>query len=516
MRRKAAASYGCEREGKRRCCSGRGAGAECDLVSVIIPAHNAAAWIEQALRSVAAQTYRPIEVSVVDDASTDATAEVVRGWKESAEKAGVSLVFGCKGAGASERQTPGGAAAARNAAIAQSSGVWICFLDADDLMAPTRVEKQMALARALMETEGLALCDVPLIGCDFWREPRGSTARYTEWLRSLCQEDLSSQRFKECTLIQSTWFVSRAAFEAVGWYRADGGKAEDLDWFYRWFDRAIEVERGNSWAAPVANVANVGVGAAKQERSGSHQRGASVLLGRGALLGTATASDEAERKEQRWASSLVPWRSKGGCVRKVEEELVMYRYHGEKKESLTWATPPQLVWDTRLQAIARQLLLASGGEPAIEAFSIWGAGRDGKRFCRQLLATWPQMHTRLKMLLDVDERKVKHGVFDFEQEDDGAGNAGGVDDEHERTGMSNEGKEKKKKEKKKKKKKKKKRIRVPIVHFLDERAKAPAIVLVKGGGLHPGLEDNLEAFCKAKGFPKRGKQFDSRGVIFFN
>ena len=50
-------------------------------------------------------------------------------------------------------------------------------------------------------------------------------------------------------------------------------------------------------------------------------------------------------------------------MRKVEEELVMYRYHEKEKGSLTWATPPETVWNIRIEAIVRQLL---GGGGAVE------------------------------------------------------------------------------------------------------------------------------------------------------
>jgi glycosyltransferase involved in cell wall biosynthesis len=91
------------------------------FVSVIMPAHNAAQWIADAIRSVLSQTYSNFELIVVDDGSTDHTPYIVRQFAPA-----VHL-----------RQQPHrGVAAARNAGIAASSGEIIAQLDADDLWLP--------------------------------------------------------------------------------------------------------------------------------------------------------------------------------------------------------------------------------------------------------------------------------------------------------------------------------------------------------------------------------------------
>jgi glycosyltransferase involved in cell wall biosynthesis len=99
------------------------------LVSILIPAFNAQRWITETLRSAMAQTWRPIEIIVVDDGSTDGTADIVRQF----EPSGVRLI----------RQSNQGAATARNTAFSASSGDFIQWLDADDLLAPDKIERQM-------------------------------------------------------------------------------------------------------------------------------------------------------------------------------------------------------------------------------------------------------------------------------------------------------------------------------------------------------------------------------------
>lgn len=101
------------------------------LVSVIIPAYNAAAFIAQTLQSVLTQTYTSIEVLVVDDGSTDATADIV-GQIASGDRR-VRLI----------QQQNSGVAAARNLAIEQAAGEFIAPIDADDIWYPQHLEYQV-------------------------------------------------------------------------------------------------------------------------------------------------------------------------------------------------------------------------------------------------------------------------------------------------------------------------------------------------------------------------------------
>ena len=102
------------------------------MVSVIVPAYNASATVEETLRSALAQTLREIEVLVVDDGSTDGTASVVERVAEGDSR--VRLI----------RQENAGVAAARNAAIAASRGRYVAPLDADDVWYPEKLAAQVA------------------------------------------------------------------------------------------------------------------------------------------------------------------------------------------------------------------------------------------------------------------------------------------------------------------------------------------------------------------------------------
>ena len=99
------------------------------LVSVVIPAYNAASTLPATLDSVLAQTYPHIEIIVVDDGSRDGTPEVLARYRP--------RVRGI-------RQDNGGLAAARNTGLAAAQGRFIALLDADDLCEPERIGAQVA------------------------------------------------------------------------------------------------------------------------------------------------------------------------------------------------------------------------------------------------------------------------------------------------------------------------------------------------------------------------------------
>ncbi len=96
------------------------------LVSVIIPAYNAGAYLADTINSALAQTYAPLQVVVVNDGSTDDTAAVARGF-------GDRIVY-------LDREN-GGPAAARNTALGAAKGELIALLDADDRWQPDRIER---------------------------------------------------------------------------------------------------------------------------------------------------------------------------------------------------------------------------------------------------------------------------------------------------------------------------------------------------------------------------------------
>lgn len=101
-------------------------------VSILIPSFNAASWIEDTLKSALGQTHPNTEIIVIDDGSTDATAEIAAAIARDAPSQ-IKVI----------RQANAGASAARNHAMRLARGDYLQFLDADDLLSPGKIELQL-------------------------------------------------------------------------------------------------------------------------------------------------------------------------------------------------------------------------------------------------------------------------------------------------------------------------------------------------------------------------------------
>ncbi|XP_053939241.1 UDP-GlcNAc:betaGal beta-1,3-N-acetylglucosaminyltransferase-like protein 1 isoform X2 [Cuculus canorus] len=153
-------------------------------VSIIVPVHNSERWLDECLKSVWEQDFEgTMELSVFNDASTDGSAEIIEKWKIKLEDAGVPVIVG-----SNDSSQPRGVGFAKNQAIIQSSGTYLCFLDSDDVMMPQRVRLQYEAAIQHPNS---------IIGCQVQREPLESTERYTRWINSLTEEQLLTQGVPE-------------------------------------------------------------------------------------------------------------------------------------------------------------------------------------------------------------------------------------------------------------------------------------------------------------------------------
>ena len=110
------------------------------MVSAIIPIYNAEKYLDKTLESVLAQTYHNIEIVMVDDRSSDGSAEIIRRYQEKYPQIVYFL-----------QPTNMGAGHARNKALELARGQYVAFLDADDLWKPDKIEKQL---KVLSEKKG--------------------------------------------------------------------------------------------------------------------------------------------------------------------------------------------------------------------------------------------------------------------------------------------------------------------------------------------------------------------------
>jgi glycosyltransferase involved in cell wall biosynthesis len=182
------------------------------LVSIVIPTYNRCRYLVEAVECVLAQTYEPIEVIVVDDGSTDGTAAAMERFVGRAQYL------------TQENQGP---SAARNLGIGHSTGEYIAFLDSDDLWAPTKVEKQVAILERSPQV-GVVFCEALRLDCQTGEtrarpvgaEMRGDLRR--KLLRRNC-----------ITGSASAAMVRRACFEKVGVFDEALRSAEDWDMWIR-------------------------------------------------------------------------------------------------------------------------------------------------------------------------------------------------------------------------------------------------------------------------------------------
>lgn len=179
------------------------------LLSVVIPTYNRAEPCARAVRSVIAQTYRPIEVVVVDDGSTDDTAE--RLLAEFGDR--ITLV----------RQPNQGVSRARNAGVRASRGACIAFLDSDDTWVAQKAAIQMQWL-AERPDFGLCLCDVMLFDTG-----GGPPVRSHRRAQLPVDGFILDHVLRRPSLLPSTMVVRRDLFEEVGGFDETLRTAEDLD-----------------------------------------------------------------------------------------------------------------------------------------------------------------------------------------------------------------------------------------------------------------------------------------------
>jgi glycosyltransferase involved in cell wall biosynthesis len=144
-------------------------------VSVIIPCYNAEAFVGQAIESVLAQTYPEIEIIAVDDGSSDGTRRVLEAFGNR-----VRL----------EEQPHKGAPVARNRGLALSTGDRIQFLDADDVLLPEKIERQMAA----MEATGadLVFCDGEAVDFETGAPVKRYYPRHADTFRLCCFDSVQT------------------------------------------------------------------------------------------------------------------------------------------------------------------------------------------------------------------------------------------------------------------------------------------------------------------------------------
>jgi glycosyltransferase involved in cell wall biosynthesis len=185
------------------------------LVSILIPAYNAEETIADSIESAIAQTWQRKEIIVVNDGSRDRTAEV-------------ALRFGSRVTVVSTENH--GAAAARNHAMRLSQGHYIQWLDADDILAPDKIERQLA---ALREGDnGRILLSSPWASFNY-RIDRANCVPTPLWHDLSPVEWLLRKMGNNLHMQTATWLTSRELAEAAGPWDTRLQSDDDGEYFCR-------------------------------------------------------------------------------------------------------------------------------------------------------------------------------------------------------------------------------------------------------------------------------------------
>ncbi len=178
-------------------------------VSIIIPTYNRHKFLQEAIDSVLAQSYRDYELIVVDDGSTDETAEVAHKYNGK-----LSYIY----------QQNRGVSAARNKGIAASTGDYICFLDSDDLWQPDKLKVQLEF---MDKRPKYPVCytDEIWIRYGVRVNQRKKHAKYGGWILPHC--------LPLCIISPSSVMISRGVFDKLGVFDESLPAAEDYDLWLR-------------------------------------------------------------------------------------------------------------------------------------------------------------------------------------------------------------------------------------------------------------------------------------------
>jgi len=183
------------------------------LISCIVPVFNGERYLREALDSILAQTYRPLEIIVADDGSADETAAVVAGYGENIRH----LV-----------QSNAGPAATRNLGLGAARGEFVAFLDQDDLWHPEKLSRQLSRFQA-RPTLDLCVTHVRML-----------------WIPELAREQAHYQDHPRGQVVagytSGTFLARRALFDSVGQFNAALWFGDATEWLLRAAEHGVVME----------------------------------------------------------------------------------------------------------------------------------------------------------------------------------------------------------------------------------------------------------------------------------
>jgi len=338
-------------------------------VDVIVPVHNSAETIVETVQSSLRQQMEVscdydihIQVCCYDDGSTDDSWRLLQELRQEYESKhhGNMYIPTTLLISKSPDGIARGAGYARNRAVdlrkeSTAEHCFLCMLDSDDVMHPTRVVQQVScMMKHPRET---------LLGCTFARDPPDATWHYTQWANGLSDERLLLEQFREVTLLQPTWMLRRSRFVELGGY-LEAPSIKDMK-EYR-----------------------------KEMSSNSTLRLVHPTYD--------TCSTLRVAEDLRFFHAHLAAQGQLQLLR-TKTPLLTYRHRGGSQSS---QTPRKLLLSLRVLAFESRIL---NSDPLWQGhFCIWGAGRDGKDFVKSLST---ETRRRIYCFVDVDDKKINQGYY---------------------------------------------------------------------------------------------------------
>ncbi len=181
------------------------------LVSVIIPTYNRAHLVKDAINSALQQTYKNVEVIVIDDGSTDNTKEILAKYGNK-----INYLY----------KENGGCSSARNLGVSKARGEYIAFLDSDDLWYPEKIEKQTAVIK--MTNYNIVMSDIEFVDKD---NNHLSFSNLREVIKK--DGDIMKYLLYRPYITCSYMLIKKTVFSKVGIFDETFKTAEDLDMLLR-------------------------------------------------------------------------------------------------------------------------------------------------------------------------------------------------------------------------------------------------------------------------------------------
>lgn len=356
-------------------------------VDVIIPVYNASETIVEAVSSAMHQTVpqhlcsSPLDIDVVvcchNDGSSDDSwtllcqleqtfAELSGECENDIKRIRTRLLISsnddgvARGAGYARNR----AASLRPAMKCPCDSYFLCLLDSDDIMHETRVAEQVHHMMSLPENDRHRT----ILGCTFDRDPPGSTWHYAEWANGLTDERLMLERYREVTVLQPTWMMTKERFQSLGGYVEAPHPNDTSNDISSWTKDPLDSNDGKL-----------------RMIHDNYDTPQSLQL----------AEDLRLYHSHLYSDGLLR-------LHRTKTPLVTYRHRAGMSQSSQ--TPRKLLLHLRVLSFETAVLRCDW--PGL--FVVWGAGRDGKNFVKALSE---DTRRRVACFVEVDEKKIDSGYY---------------------------------------------------------------------------------------------------------